>query len=1312
MKHATNEKNQSLRIYVLIFAFLTLVSYLSAQSSSSYKIEWNTIDAGGSEGDLMRSTNYKSTAAVGQSTPIDVSWLHSTHKLVHPGFRKIDLDWRPPLTQFFGDIVTYDTISADSILLFWIGNDTTPEEGFGWGMWVYDLQYRPGTTSTWISLLTESPDTSYMFRGMTDGMWYYFRVRGHDLATNVPDWDTSLVAIDSVYCQLILYTLVVETSFPDGIIIVDGASYTSPFIEYFSGTITHTIAVYETVVVGDSVRYIFKQWEDGDTSLLRTVTILGDSTLTAIYKPQYRLIIANPSGYDTPSPDTGHYWIDSAGTVLATMTTSPVTVAAGSLAYCIGFYGTGSAPDSGFGTSAYFTISSPSNITWRWITVPEGTPECTLYVYSQYGHPMPSDTTVYPCGTHIVATVEESILVGGLWHHCTGWLGGGAVPDSGTTNTVAFTLTATSWIVWQWDSLWLLPLVVENDGITPSDTDGYDTPSPPPGFYWVPKDTIVNASIHTMDAAAFMRYIGYWASGSIFPPAGIDSLLSFRMTQPTWLHWLWAPAGTTIVCLAVFSEYDAPNPPVGVTCYPYGTTINASVAPMTTDSHYCTGYWGSGSVPTDTTGTDPTPWEVSFSLTENSQLVWVWDSLVRFPLVVRNEGVSPTDTDGYDTPIPTVGIHWYDSGDTIFAHINRYDSAASMQCIGFWGSGSAPGASSDTAVEFTIRLPSFISWRWAPLGTTIVCLTVYSEYGTPTPPRGTSCYPIYTTITATVDESVYVSAIGDWVNVRGYRGSGSVPDSGFGNSVTFTIDTSSWIVWQWDTTLRWPFVVVSAHDAPIPPVGTNWFNDGDTIYGHVWLTDGAWACIGYNGFGDLDSSFTHFFEFVIHSPSGVEWLWSTTAKRIIVQKNPLSDTLGFITINGVTFYNSSSETLYAEAGETLELSVSQIDYLPDSLNRFHFNMWLDSVYDTSRTYIVVTDTIFYANYVPQNLVIVRKIPSSNVFGTLTVDTTTYTDSASVYQELWLENGSIHMFTVSDYDTSATARYDFTQWDDSSTSPTRVIIVMGPDTLTAYYSASYLITIAKNPAEPYGCIYLPDTSICGASIASFWSDESTTVSFGVSWRDTVPGTDSMYTFSMWEDSTTDTMHSSILVVEPDTYVAYYIGSIYVICLQLDQYGSVGGADSLYWNPGTVSVNETRSMGPGSMGGRIKATNCGTVDLRLSLRVQGTYNASTGDTIPWSPGYSPGNNRFVLRANIRNTDWPPISYLPTNDYIPSTWRYATNSTDTPPSIFGPAGGRITPSGSVYMFMQFIAPTASSVYGVPIVIVVNVRAQIRLP
>ena len=100
MKHATNKKNQSLRICVLIFTFLTSVSYLSAQSSSSYKIEWNTIDAGGSKGDLMRSTNYKSTAAVGQSTPIDVSWLHSTHKLVHPGFRKIDLDWRPPLTQF------------------------------------------------------------------------------------------------------------------------------------------------------------------------------------------------------------------------------------------------------------------------------------------------------------------------------------------------------------------------------------------------------------------------------------------------------------------------------------------------------------------------------------------------------------------------------------------------------------------------------------------------------------------------------------------------------------------------------------------------------------------------------------------------------------------------------------------------------------------------------------------------------------------------------------------------------------------------------------------------------------------------------------------------------------------------------------------------------------------------------------------------------------------------------------------------------------------------------------------------------------
>ena len=1296
---------------ILILIILNVTAIAQTPSSANFNLIWKTIAAGGNEGDDITSESFKLSSVVGQPTAHDSIWLTGTYYLIHPGFRKVDLDWRIPLTHFFGDVATYDSIATDSIFVEWTGIDTTLEEGLGWGIWVYDIQYREGPSGFWIDILSSVSDTNYWYSGMKDSVWYYFRVRAHDLATNVPNWDTSItyVAFDSVLCWLTQWLLVVKTNFSGGVIIVDGSIETSPYEEYFSFATTMIITAYDTIYQGDSIRYIFQQWNDGDTYHTRTITATCDTEFIAEYFTQYRLIVANPDGFDTPDPDTGSYWFDGGKFVEAEITTTPVVATAESTAYCIGFYGSGSVPDSGFGSSVAFNIDEPSELAWRWSVVPKGTPECTLYVYSPHGHPIPSDTTVYPCGITINAFVEDSSFEDTIWHYCTGWLGGGSVSSTGSENHTSFDLDLTSWIVWVWDSLQVLPLLVLNDGITPSDTDGYDSPNPTPGIHWIELDSFITVSINCYDSDNNVSCAGYWSS--IFPHAGIDTSINFVMKEPTWVQWRWFDSDTKMVCLRVWSEYDSPIPPVGITCYPIGTEITANVTPMTLDSHYCTGYWGLGSVPTDTSGVDTTPWEFSCTLNTNSELVWIWDTLQRFPLLVNNEGVTIYDIDGYDSPDPTVGIHWFFSGDSVFANINKYDSTASMQCIGFWGNGSVPLTSADTSVLFAIQKPSIINWRWANIDTEIICITVYSEYGSPIPPIGTSCYPINTIIEAFVSESVYIDSLG-WILNYGWRGGGSVPETGLTDSFSFEIDTSSWLVWQWDSLTRWPFIVLSDHGEPNPPVGVHWYNNEDTVIGNVDPIDGLWRCIGYNGFGDLDSSLAHFFKFEITTLSGVEWIWSTSAHRVIVQKDPLENVHGRIIINSSIFEFTAAETVYVEEDDSLALYVSSYDYKSDSLTRYVFSDWEDTSPDSSRTVIISKDTLFTANYNIEHLIAFQRNPLDDIYGSLNVDTLNFTDLEAVEQDFWFKESTIHRFEVSESDSSLTTIYNFLQWEDSSSSKIRTLTVSKPETLIAYFERSYLIVVEKDPAETYGCFYLPDTTICFVSSVSFWADENTYIEFAVSYRDTVPGSDSMYTFEEWEDGGIDSLHEEFIVTKSDTFTASYKSETYTICLEINQYSSTGGADSLCWNPGTVNISETHTMGSGSSRGRMIVENCGDVNIRLSLRIYGAYNVDTGDTIPWSPNYASGINKYVLRASFQNSDMPPVSYLPLKDYITRDWKIATTSIETPSSVFGPYGGFIQPTKNNYLFMQFISPTLSSVYGEPIVIIVNIRAQMRLP
>jgi uncharacterized repeat protein (TIGR02543 family) len=72
---------------------------------------------------------------------------------------------------------------------------------------------------------------------------------------------------------------------------------------------THDLVI-PTVVVQPSVRYAFVQWNDGDRSANRTISLEGDQNLTALYNIQYLVQIASPLGAAT---DTRY--VDSNSTI-------------------------------------------------------------------------------------------------------------------------------------------------------------------------------------------------------------------------------------------------------------------------------------------------------------------------------------------------------------------------------------------------------------------------------------------------------------------------------------------------------------------------------------------------------------------------------------------------------------------------------------------------------------------------------------------------------------------------------------------------------------------------------------------------------------------------------------------------------------------------------------------------------------------------------------------------------------------------------------------------------------------------------------
>lgn len=217
-----------------------------------------------------------------------------------------------------------------------------------------------------------------------------------------------------------------DPGLPSGseILVLDNRTYSStpPELLWAPGSV-HDLTVLASVDSGIGTRYVFTSWDDGDTSVSRTVSKGG--VYTANYKAQHELTIE--SAYGAPEGE-GWYDAGSTATISVTSIEEPTTR----------YIFTGWSGDfSGDAEVASVTMDSPKAIRANWRT------DYLLTIESTYGGP--EGEGWYESGSTVTISVtpSEGMLIR---HIFTGWSG----DFSGDTATASVTVDSPKVITANW----------------------------------------------------------------------------------------------------------------------------------------------------------------------------------------------------------------------------------------------------------------------------------------------------------------------------------------------------------------------------------------------------------------------------------------------------------------------------------------------------------------------------------------------------------------------------------------------------------------------------------------------------------------------------------------------------------------------------------------------------------------------------------------------------------------------------------------------------------------------------------------------
>lgn len=181
-------------------------------------------------------------------------------------------------------------------------------------------------------------------------------------------------------------------------------------------------------------------------------------------------------------------------------------------------------------------------------------------------------------------------------------------------------------------------------------------------------------------------------------------------------------------------------------------------------------------------------------------------------------GRSLTVSSAHDSPSPQNGITYFYDGQSVTCSVTSpvTEGNTVWTCTGWTGTGSVPSSGTDKTVTFAITEDSSITWNWvgAPVQRT---LTVVSDHGVSDPAAGEHFYADGSSVTVSISSPVTEGGV-TYV-CSGWTGTGSVPSSGSGASVTFTISADSSVTWLW--TPRFTITVAQGEHGTISPETTS-----------------------------------------------------------------------------------------------------------------------------------------------------------------------------------------------------------------------------------------------------------------------------------------------------------------------------------------------------------------------------------------------------------------------------------------------------------------------------------------------------------
>ena len=251
------------------------------------------------------------------------------------------------------------------------------------------------------------------------------------------------------------------------------------------------------------------------------------------------------------------------------------------------------------GAQITFAVNSSLSVTGIFSTA-----QYSLTVASVRGTPTPGGVTTNAYGTVINAYIPSPIANGSTQYVATGWAGTGSAGNGIGTNT-SINITNNTSLTWLWQTNYQVTATAgANGSITPSGTLYVNQGSNQ--SYTITPNANYSITLVTVDGTN----------------AGTSA--SYTFTNVMAAHTIQAAFGLNQFTLTVASLQGTPTPG-GITTNAYGALINASVAsPIVngTTQYVATGWAGSGSVGSGT-GTN-----VSFNMTNNTMLTWLWQTNV------------------------------------------------------------------------------------------------------------------------------------------------------------------------------------------------------------------------------------------------------------------------------------------------------------------------------------------------------------------------------------------------------------------------------------------------------------------------------------------------------------------------------------------------------------------------------------------------------------------------------------------------------------------------------------------------------------